>query len=109
MLEMWKVYPQWALLIVLGFSEAAFQADKIEYIVGGSSAEASDIFLLKWRPILEKYLTDSVGSQYEPNIKFTLVLVDYDPTKRAQQMAYDGKIDFVCMCFLLIVQESQFF
>ena len=83
-------------VVYLCFSNAAFQADKLEYIVGGSSAEVSDVFLQKWRPILEEYLTDSVGSQYEPNIRFTLELVDYDPNKRAQQMAQNGTLDFVC-------------
>jgi hypothetical protein len=85
-------------VICLSFSGAAFQADKLEYIVGGSSAEVSDLFSQKWRPILEKYLTDSVGPQYEPNIRFKLLLVDYDPNERAQQMAQDGILDFVCAC-----------
>lgn len=110
-------FPWWALVAVISScADAAFQADKLEYIVGGSSADNSDSFLRKWRPILENYLTDSVGSRYEPKIRFKLVLVDYDPNKRAQELAQNGTMDFVCkraaqpfICSFLIQQRLTYF
>ena len=86
------------LLVVsmVDLSHGSFQPPKQEYIVGGSSADTADVFVKKWRLLLQTYLTNVVGTKYNPPITFKLLLVDYDATTRAQQFAAQGLMDFVC-------------
>ena len=71
-------------------------ANKQQYIVGGWIPGNAANFLNKWRPLLEEYLTESVGALYEPSINFTLVAVDYTPETTMANLISNGVLDFVC-------------
>ncbi len=69
---------------------------KQEYFIGGWIPDIPENFLLQWSPIFEKYLTDVVGAQYQPPIRFRLIPVDFSPDNRAIDLIQAGKLDFVC-------------
>ena len=93
-------------VLLAGFNsrtQAQLVPQKTQYTIGGSTADAPDVFLKKFQPLFEDYLNSAVGSKYSPNISFKLVTVDYTPSTRAQEMVSTGNIDFVCMIFFLFL------
>ena len=75
-----------------------FIPDKQLYVVGGWSPGTAESFLVKWRPVLETYLTQEVGQLYNPPISFKLIPVDFDENSLSQYMIESGKVDFICKC-----------
>uniref|UniRef100_A0A7S0QGB5 Uncharacterized protein n=1 Tax=Cryptomonas curvata TaxID=233186 RepID=A0A7S0QGB5_9CRYP len=80
---------------VLGANLPASVPIKTEYVIGGWIPGDSKLFLKKWRPVLETYLTDSVGPLYDPPISFKLVDVDYSEDSTSQNRIKAGQVDFV--------------
>ena len=69
---------------------------KQQYMVGGWIPGDKGTFLKQWRPLLEGYLSESVGALYEPTINFSVVAVDYTPETRMATLISNGMLDFVC-------------
>ena len=69
---------------------------KNHYTIGGFSEIDPDVFLHKWRPLFQDYLTSVVGKQFEPVIQFELIAVDYPTTASLQTAIETGAVDFVC-------------
>mmetsp|Transcript_16980 Transcript_16980/g.46489 ORF Transcript_16980/g.46489 Transcript_16980/m.46489 type:complete len:142 (+) Transcript_16980:24-449(+) len=68
---------------------------KSTYVIGGFSSEPPSIFLQKWRPLFEEYLTETVGNSYSPNVSFELIPVDYTASSAAKLVTSKGLIDFI--------------
>ena len=74
---------------------------KQEYLIGGFGfvAKATPVgFMNSWKPALETYLTDVVGNEYEPKIRFRLVPVDFTENTTSKRMIEAGLLDFLCEC-----------
>ena len=80
---------------------------KSQYVVGGFISDLPSNFLNMWRPLLETYLSESVGSLYNPPINFTLIPVDYTPETRSQVLIPQGKVDFVCTSYFLKLRSLK--
>ena len=96
------------LAISLNGTEAQLQLPKVQYVIGGSSADSRNVFMEKFQPLFEDYLNDAVGSKFSPNISFKLVAVDYTPSTRAQDLVANGAVDFVCTLQLLLLKGFNF-
>lgn len=69
---------------------------KQQFVIGGWIPGSSDLFMKKWTPVLQNYLTESIGSLYTPPISFKLIPVDYSSDSSSQYLIKSGQVDFIC-------------
>jgi hypothetical protein len=86
-----------ALLLFLSPSSALVLL-KREYAIGIWSNGDPDVVLMRWKPIFETYLTETVGRSYDPPISFRLVTVDFSEDQTTEDLITSGAIDFLCKC-----------
>jgi hypothetical protein len=67
-----------------------------KYTIGGWTSDPESSFLSKWEPIFGTYLSNAVGSLYDPPITFELIAADYSPEASFDALIAAGAIDFVC-------------
>ena len=92
--------------LVFAFSDSQSLV-KQEYIIGGWIPDLPENFLIQWSPIFEEYLTVSVGTLYQPPIRFRLIPVDFSTENRAIDLIQAGKLDFVCEFDIFIAFSSH--
>jgi hypothetical protein len=108
-----KAVPLFYLVLIAQFSEFARPANSQssnltqQVLIGGRSPDSPNLFLEKWAPLFEGYLTSSVGSQFQPPIVFKLVPVGYTPSTEAADMLKDGKLDFICKPHATCLEREQ--
>ena len=73
---------------------------KTTYIIGLNIAGNPSQLLRTWKPVLSTYLTETVGTFYNPAISFKLIPVDYDATQSSADLINREMIDFMCKCSL---------
>ncbi len=78
------------------FKISGLIAPKSRYTIGGWIPGTNATFLKAWTPIFADYLTQEVGSQYSPPVKFEVIPVDYDAENSSPALARAGKLDFIC-------------
>ena len=72
---------------------------KQQYVIGGYIPGTPDLFLKKWTPILQNYLTRTIGPLYDPPISFKLIPIDYTKDTQGSELVRSGaELDFVCEC-----------
>ncbi len=69
---------------------------KTKYTIGGSATGDPRILEIGWKPIMEVYLSQVVGSLYNPPIHFSFIAVDYTNDTLQSDLYEQGKIDFIC-------------
>ena len=81
---------------------------KQQYVVGGWIPGTADLLIQKWAPVLQNYLTETVGLAYDPPISFKLIPVDYSAEKLSVDLIKSGQVDFVCK-YACIVDPARSF
>jgi hypothetical protein len=78
-------------------SQSFLSSKAQRFFIGGFAATSQQSFLQNWGPVLEEYLNEVVGPQFNPEINFTLIPVDFEPTVTSQDLISSGKkLDFIC-------------
>ena len=73
--------------------------DRTEFLVGGwGPGDTPKNFLRRYKPIFQDYLTQQIGSLYQPPISFKLIATDWgaDESTTSHVMVENGELDFVC-------------
>ena len=85
----------WFLLVATA-AKAIRISFKQEYVVGGWLPGTAHDMLLSLRPLFESYLNENVGEQFDPQISFQLIPVDFSPETDSDPLMKQGKLDFIC-------------
>ena len=85
-----------SLVLVAVCSALLSKPLKQKYVIGGWIPGNANLFLQKWRPLLQDYLSATVGSQYAPPISFEVIPVDYSEATLSAHMIKSGQVDFIC-------------
>ena len=73
---------------------------KSQYVIGGWIPGDANGFMKKWTPVLQTYLTRTIGPLYDPPISFKLIPVDYtESTLATDRIRAGDQLDFVCKKF----------
>ena len=69
---------------------------KRQYIIGGWIPGDANLLMKRWTPVLQTYLTQTIGPMYDPPISFKLIPVDYTKNTLATDSVRAGdQLDFV--------------
>ncbi len=83
---------------------------KTKFRIGGwGPGETEAKFLNRYKPIFQDYLTEVVGSLYNPPISFEFITTDWgsQETGTSHVMIEEGTIDFTCQSTKTIYQSYQ--
>ena len=92
-----------ALCTILNYCKGINVSSKHQYVIGGWIPGTPDLLIHKWKPILENYISDSVGRLYNPPIDFALIPVDYEAAQSASDLIMSNQLDFICWFPQLII------
>ena len=70
---------------------------KQNYTIGGWITGTPAVLMQLWNPIFGDYLTNVVGTQYDPPVTFDFFPIDYTEATRLETLIQkDVDIDFLC-------------
>jgi hypothetical protein len=78
--------------------------EKTEYLIGGwSPGDTIALFMKRFKPIFQDYLTKEIGPLYQPPIQFKLIPTDWtelgNETTTSHMLIEEGQLDFACKIF----------
>mmetsp|Transcript_14254 Transcript_14254/g.38910 ORF Transcript_14254/g.38910 Transcript_14254/m.38910 type:complete len:394 (-) Transcript_14254:20-1201(-) len=76
-------------------SNGLLKPDKEVYTIGGWNGGTIDLFKTQYKKVFESYLSQEVGTLYDPPIKFQLTPVDFEINATATSLIKQNMLDFV--------------